>query len=174
MDIIDEDEPANVYADNQILDCDMPAAHKLSGTAGHSHDMHPCLYCDTDITKINTREGYDYSSTFFMRDSQVSMSLQAGQRQIMIIFSDNHSIHDMPILSGRRLFSMITEFAGAHLTSSLAGFPQRRPRSTSCIAYFWVRDVNLLTSKADEDTRHHCPSIHACFICRLYVLRCWR
>ncbi|KAG1734538.1 hypothetical protein EDD22DRAFT_1011418 [Suillus occidentalis] len=62
MDIIDEDEPANVYADNQILDCDMPAAHKLSGTAGHSHDMHPCLYCDTDITKINTQEGYDYSS----------------------------------------------------------------------------------------------------------------
>ncbi|KAG1900836.1 uncharacterized protein F5891DRAFT_1225460 [Suillus fuscotomentosus] len=70
MDIIDEDEPANIYADNQILDCDMPAAHKLLGTAGHSHDMHPCLYCDTDITKINTREGYDYSSTFFMRDSQ--------------------------------------------------------------------------------------------------------
>ncbi|KAG2126265.1 uncharacterized protein EDB93DRAFT_1257640 [Suillus bovinus] len=62
MDIFEE-EPADVYADCEILDCDMPAAHKLSGTAGHSHDMHPCLYCDTDITKVNTREGFDYSWT---------------------------------------------------------------------------------------------------------------
>lgn len=62
MDVADEDEQVDVYADNEILDCDMPAAHKLSGTAGHSHDMHPCLYCDIDVTKINTREGYDYST----------------------------------------------------------------------------------------------------------------
>ena len=61
MDIFEE-EPADVYTDYEILDCDsMPAAHKLSGTAGHSHDMHPCLYCDANITKVNTREGFDYS-----------------------------------------------------------------------------------------------------------------
>lgn len=64
MDIFEE-EPADIYADCEILDCDMPAAHKLSGTAGHSHNMHPCLYCDTDITKVNIREGFDYSIRSF-------------------------------------------------------------------------------------------------------------
>lgn len=59
MDVHGEDEPANIFADNEILDCDMPASHKCNGTAGHSHDFHPCAFCDVDIVKVNTPEGYD-------------------------------------------------------------------------------------------------------------------
>jgi len=59
MDIYDEDEPADVFADNAILNCDMPASHKCNGTAGYSHDFHPCSFCDVDIVKVNTPEGYD-------------------------------------------------------------------------------------------------------------------
>ncbi|KAG1888095.1 hypothetical protein F4604DRAFT_1674518 [Suillus subluteus] len=33
-----EDEPANIYVDNPILDCDMPAAHKLSGWTATDDD----------------------------------------------------------------------------------------------------------------------------------------
>ncbi|KAG1731639.1 uncharacterized protein EDB91DRAFT_1084995 [Suillus paluster] len=63
MDIHGEDEPANIFADNTILDCDMPASHKCNGTVGHSHDFHPCAFCDVDIVKVNTPEGYDNSCT---------------------------------------------------------------------------------------------------------------
>lgn len=66
MDITDEKESVDLFADNGILDCDMPAAHKVSGTEGHSHDMHPCRYCDIEITEINTRQGYDYSTFVLM------------------------------------------------------------------------------------------------------------
>lgn len=85
MDIINEEEPVDVFADNEILDCDMPAAHKLSGTAGHSHDMHPCLYCDVDITKINTRQGYDYS-TFVLTRPSFQLTISIG----WIAADDNH------------------------------------------------------------------------------------
>ncbi|KAG1725027.1 hypothetical protein EDB19DRAFT_1897829 [Suillus lakei] len=63
MDIHGKDEPANIFADNAILDCDMPASHKCNGTTGHSHDFHPCAFCNVDIMKVNTPEGYDNSWT---------------------------------------------------------------------------------------------------------------
>ncbi|EIW77947.1 hypothetical protein CONPUDRAFT_61597 [Coniophora puteana RWD-64-598 SS2] len=63
MDVYDEEEPANVYADCACLDCDMPASHKCNGTASHSHDMQPCLYCDATVIDINSASGYDNSRT---------------------------------------------------------------------------------------------------------------
>ncbi|KAG2029766.1 hypothetical protein BDR03DRAFT_987545 [Suillus americanus] len=42
MDVYGEEELADVFADNEALACDMPASHKCNGTAGHSHDFHPC------------------------------------------------------------------------------------------------------------------------------------
>ncbi|KAG1794952.1 uncharacterized protein BJ212DRAFT_1528927 [Suillus subaureus] len=63
MDVYGEEELADVFADNEALACDMPALHKCNGTAGHSHDFHPCAFCDVNIIKINTPEGYNNSWT---------------------------------------------------------------------------------------------------------------
>lgn len=59
MHVHGEDKPANTFADNEILHCDMPASHKCNGTAGHSHDFHPCTLCDVDIVEFNTTKGYN-------------------------------------------------------------------------------------------------------------------
>ncbi|KAG2061047.1 hypothetical protein BDR06DRAFT_993204 [Suillus hirtellus] len=63
MDVYGEEGLVDVFADNEALACDMPASHKCNGTAGHSHDFHPCAFCDIDIIKINTPEGYNNSWT---------------------------------------------------------------------------------------------------------------
>ncbi|KAG2129521.1 hypothetical protein BD769DRAFT_1627963 [Suillus cothurnatus] len=63
MDVYGEEELADVFADDEALACDMPASHKCNGTAGHSHDFHPCAFCDVDIVKINTPKGYNNSWT---------------------------------------------------------------------------------------------------------------
>ncbi|KAG0698529.1 hypothetical protein DFH29DRAFT_877950 [Suillus ampliporus] len=59
MDVHGEEEAADVFADNKVLACNMPASHKCNGTAGHSHDFHPCAFCDADVVKINTPDGYN-------------------------------------------------------------------------------------------------------------------
>ncbi|KAG2055668.1 hypothetical protein BDR06DRAFT_989036 [Suillus hirtellus] len=63
MDVYGEEGLVDVFADNEALACNMPASHKCNGTAGHSHDFHPCAFCDIDIIKINTPEGYNNSWT---------------------------------------------------------------------------------------------------------------
>ncbi|KAG2335647.1 hypothetical protein BDR05DRAFT_898020, partial [Suillus weaverae] len=72
MDVYGEEEAADVFADNEVLACDMPASHKCNGTAGHSHDFHPCAFCDADVVKINTPDGYNNSkqtlALFFILD----------------------------------------------------------------------------------------------------------
>ncbi|KAG1810737.1 hypothetical protein EV424DRAFT_1571382, partial [Suillus variegatus] len=59
MNVYGEEEEVDVFADNEVLACDMPASHKCNGTAGHSHDFHPCAFCDADVVKINTPDGYN-------------------------------------------------------------------------------------------------------------------
>ncbi|KAG1888658.1 hypothetical protein F4604DRAFT_1877216 [Suillus subluteus] len=92
MDIHGEDEPANIFVDNTILDCDMPASHKCNGTAGHSHDFHPCAFCDVDIVKVNTPEGYD-NCIFYSKDAT-----QARQDAILKDFGVRWSI--LNLISG--------------------------------------------------------------------------
>jgi hypothetical protein len=62
MDVHGEPEQHVIYADWSCLNCDTPAARKFSGTAGHAHNVHPCLYCDTILLNINKPEGYDKST----------------------------------------------------------------------------------------------------------------
>ncbi|KAG1737090.1 uncharacterized protein EDB91DRAFT_1249737 [Suillus paluster] len=59
MDVYGEEEVADVFADNEVLACDMLASHKCNRTTGHSHDFHPCAFCDTDVVKINTPDSYN-------------------------------------------------------------------------------------------------------------------
>src|ERR1700721_1202294 len=61
MEIYDEPEPANTYGGFICANCDTPAARKISGTAGHSHDHHPCPYCKINILAVNKLEGFDRS-----------------------------------------------------------------------------------------------------------------
>ncbi|KAF9056739.1 hypothetical protein BDP27DRAFT_1386299 [Rhodocollybia butyracea] len=60
MEIHGSDVPVDVYADAALVNCDTPAARKLSGTAGHSHDLQPCLYCHIALVDVNTEAGYDF------------------------------------------------------------------------------------------------------------------
>jgi DNA-directed RNA polymerase subunit RPC12/RpoP len=62
---IHNEEPADVYADFICANCDTPAAHKFNGTAGHSHDFHPCPYCNANIVDMNKPSGYDRSKDIF-------------------------------------------------------------------------------------------------------------
>lgn len=63
MDIYGE-APDMVFADCICANCDTPAAHKFNGSAGHSHDFHPCPYCNVDILDIDQMSGYDDSTHF--------------------------------------------------------------------------------------------------------------
>ncbi len=58
MDIHDHPEPVSVYADYICLNCDTPAARKISGQAGHAADLHPCPYCKTTLLDVNKSESY--------------------------------------------------------------------------------------------------------------------
>ncbi|KAG1734770.1 hypothetical protein EDD22DRAFT_852445 [Suillus occidentalis] len=64
MDVHGEDEPAKHLCRQQ--DSRLRYAwHRTSvmELQGHSHDFHPCAFCDVDIVKVNTPEGYDNSWT---------------------------------------------------------------------------------------------------------------
>jgi hypothetical protein len=65
MDIYDE-EPAEVAADIICLNCDRPATSKVNGTAGHSHDRHPCPWCHATLLDVNKIDGYNYSEQSFL------------------------------------------------------------------------------------------------------------
>lgn len=62
-----------VYADYVCDNCDTPAARKISGTAGHAADFHPCPYCDTILLDINKPVAYD--STGFLHFVQSFINL---------------------------------------------------------------------------------------------------
>lgn len=66
MEIHGSDVPVDVYADAALVNCDTPAARKLSGTAGHSHDLQPCLYCHIALVDVNTEAGYDFSTCMLL------------------------------------------------------------------------------------------------------------
>lgn len=70
MDTHDEAEQADVYVDSCCLNCDTPALRKFGGLSGHSHDIHPCPWCDTVLVDINNNKGYNYgtSSLFLYPD----------------------------------------------------------------------------------------------------------
>ncbi|EIW80779.1 hypothetical protein CONPUDRAFT_57284, partial [Coniophora puteana RWD-64-598 SS2] len=87
MAVYSEDQLADVHADLACLDCDMPASHKTNGTASHSHDMHPCVSCDANVTDFNKPSGYDSSTrpkedykllrqAFYARDAPLARQAQ--------------------------------------------------------------------------------------------------
>ncbi|GBE80043.1 hypothetical protein SCP_0212450 [Sparassis crispa] len=63
---VHDDDAATVYADFLCDNCDTPAARKISSTASHNHDFHPCLYCGINILDINKSSGYDNSLPFVL------------------------------------------------------------------------------------------------------------
>jgi len=57
MDILDDDQHT-IYGNYFFNDCDTPAARKVSGTAGHSADLHPCPYCETVLIDVGKLDLY--------------------------------------------------------------------------------------------------------------------
>jgi len=53
MEIYNQDESEEIYADLMFDNCDTPAARKISGTAGHSADFNPCPWCDFILIDLN-------------------------------------------------------------------------------------------------------------------------
>ncbi|KAG6883506.1 hypothetical protein C0992_008596 [Termitomyces sp. T32_za158] len=58
---IHSQDPDMVYADCVCANCDTPATHKFNGSAGHTHDFHPCPYCNANVLDINQIPGYNDS-----------------------------------------------------------------------------------------------------------------
>ena len=63
MEVYDDDDDEvleeDVYGDLLCDNCDMPAARKVSGTAGHSADIHPCPWCRCIMLDVNRPAGYN-------------------------------------------------------------------------------------------------------------------
>ncbi|TDL13924.1 hypothetical protein BD410DRAFT_810151 [Rickenella mellea] len=59
MDIHGEEDPGEVFGDYICLNCDTPASRKAVGTAGHTHDTHPCPWCKIMAVDIAKPVGYD-------------------------------------------------------------------------------------------------------------------
>ncbi|KAF9489274.1 hypothetical protein BDN71DRAFT_1530062 [Pleurotus eryngii] len=59
MEIYDDETTDKVFADLVCNNCDTPAARKISGTAGHAHEFHPCPYCETMLVHVNQAAGYN-------------------------------------------------------------------------------------------------------------------
>ncbi|KAI0044241.1 hypothetical protein FA95DRAFT_1497378 [Auriscalpium vulgare] len=62
MEMYDDDDTMIVEevvkADVVCTNCDTPAARKVSGTAGHSADIHPCPWCHCVLLDVNRPAGY--------------------------------------------------------------------------------------------------------------------
>ncbi|SJL03635.1 uncharacterized protein ARMOST_06992 [Armillaria ostoyae] len=71
MDIHDHPEPVSVYTDYICLNCDMPAAQKISGQAGHAADLHPCPYCKTTLLDVNKSELYTDNHVVLKEDYEL-------------------------------------------------------------------------------------------------------
>ncbi|KAJ3845821.1 hypothetical protein EV368DRAFT_77177 [Lentinula lateritia] len=85
-----------VRADVTCTNCDTPSARKLSGHAGHSHDLHCCPWCHCTLLDVNRPAGY-YSEEFILRDdyNMLKQKLYAKDalvpRQSAIL--KNHGVH---------------------------------------------------------------------------------
>ncbi len=53
MEVFEEETVATVVADCMFDNCDTPAGRKISGTAGHSAELHPCPWCDFVLIDLN-------------------------------------------------------------------------------------------------------------------------
>ncbi|KAF5384761.1 hypothetical protein D9615_001059 [Tricholomella constricta] len=89
MEIRDQ-EPELVYADYICNNCDTPAARKISGTAGHSADFHPCPYCETVLIDINKPQTYEAGGETKKDDYQLlrqafSAKISSTRRQNKIL-----------------------------------------------------------------------------------------
>ncbi|KAF9461452.1 hypothetical protein BDZ94DRAFT_1371533 [Collybia nuda] len=80
MDIYGE-APAEIFADS----------HKFNGSAGHSHDFHPCPYCNVNILDVDLMSGYDDSPVDkddFHLLKHAFKSRGAGPQRQMVILRD--------------------------------------------------------------------------------------
>ncbi|KAF5380388.1 hypothetical protein D9615_004710 [Tricholomella constricta] len=87
---IHDQEPELIYADYICNNCDTPAARKISGTAGHSADFHPCPYCETVLIDINKPETYEAGGQTKKDDYQLlrqafSAKISSTRRQNKIL-----------------------------------------------------------------------------------------
>jgi len=64
MEMYDEDDKEiveeEVYVDVLCDNCDTPGARKISGTAGHGADLHPCPWCHAVLLDVNRPQGYQF------------------------------------------------------------------------------------------------------------------
>lgn len=70
MEMYDEDDEhvvhETVHADLVLDNCDTPAARKMSGTAGHSADVHPCPWCHVVLPDLTNPSAYQQQSTLVL------------------------------------------------------------------------------------------------------------
>ncbi|KAG2346616.1 hypothetical protein BDR05DRAFT_974579 [Suillus weaverae] len=157
MDIHGEDEPANIFADNAILDCDTPASHKCNGTAEHSHDFHPCAFCDVDIVKVNTPEGYDNSWTpkdNYQMLRQSFYSRDATQARQDVILKDFGSVLDFmhTIFLGIISHLFMCVLFGGYMLSGIGGINSPRRRFEEIInAVRWPSHITRLPKNLGEN-----------------------
>lgn len=70
MEIYDETDTElvkeDVHADFVCDNCDTPAARKISGTAAHSHDFYPCIWCRCVLLDAERQQGYNPNCKFVL------------------------------------------------------------------------------------------------------------
>ncbi|KAG6895168.1 hypothetical protein C0992_002830 [Termitomyces sp. T32_za158] len=83
---------AVVYADCLCDNCDTPAAHKFKGSAGHTHDYHPCSYCNANVLDINQFYGGDDSPKKRFKNIISSIQWPSRVTQLLKNLDKNQSL----------------------------------------------------------------------------------
>lgn len=79
MESYDDGATVTVYGDAFCDACDTPARAKVNGTAGHSHKLRPCAWCECTQAQFNAPEGYDDSTWLLSPHCSRSLSCRLPQ-----------------------------------------------------------------------------------------------
>lgn len=138
VDIIEEDIVADFVCNN----CDTPAARKISGTAGHSADIHPCPWCHCLLLDVNRPEGYNINGMYFHRvliDPLTKNRCQHLHPKTTTTCLNRNFTTKMPQPSIKRTLSPTTAFDFQPSTTFPDGNRHARLPWTLCIPFSSVR-----------------------------------
>jgi len=129
-----------VYADFTCNNCDTPGARKISGTAGHSADIHPCPWCRCVLLDTDRPQGYDQAC-------RISSLFSA--------FSYTHIV--VSLYPKRRLRHAQTEVLFQECSHTATDKYSRKPRRSVLSAGLHSRMATL---------SNDCPRLYALYLSR--------
>ncbi|PPQ79796.1 hypothetical protein CVT26_012594 [Gymnopilus dilepis] len=174
INVHDEDELQDIYADCMFINCDTPAARKVSGTAGHSADFNPCPYCDFVLIDLDKPQMFRENAcrkkddSFLLKQAFISRDATSPrQNQILKDYGIRWSVMNMMpdwkpssktaldfmhnIFLGLILHFFMTVLFAAHMFSGRGGSTSSKQRFEDFINDFrWPSHITRLPKNLGE------------------------